>query len=125
MRLRFCLPTAAALAFAGATAAPALAETFWLSEPGLCKADDGVIEEMDAIYLTKTGINNHYFSCQWPEKAGEALLRGEQFVMTEAKCSTATATWTAKLEIVRQGNRTVRVFQETGGISPVRFFRCD
>ena len=107
------------------SASTALAsEPFWLSEPGLCEADDGVIEEMDVIYLTGSGINSHYFSCTWPTKAGQALLRGDQSIDTKAKCANATGTWDAEFEIVRQEDGSVRVFQESGGITPVRFFRC-
>ncbi len=125
MCLRFSILLTAVMANTALAAAPAVAETFWLSEPGLCDADDGKIEEMDVIYLTKTGISSHWFSCEWPLKAGLAILRGEREVSTNANCSNATSTWEAELAIVRQGDGSVRVSQESGGISPVRFFRCD
>ncbi len=125
MSLRFSILLTAVMMIVAPAAASAGAETFWLSEPGLCDADHGKIEEMDVIYLTKTGISSHWFSCEWPQKTGQAILRGEQSVSTKASCSNATNTWKAELEIVNQGDRSVRVFQESGGISPVRFFQCN
>ena len=122
------IPRAICLALAGLAAMSSLAiaaEPFWLSEPGLCKADHGVIEEKDAIYLTGTGINSHFFSCQWPASAGEGLFKGEQFIRIKAKCSNATSSWQAAFEIVRQQDGSLQVFQESGGLSPVRFFRCN
>ena len=125
MALRFGILLTAVMANTALVAAPAVAETFWLSESGLCDADPGKIEEMDVIYLRKTGIGSHWFSCEWPLKTGRAILRGEREVSVNASCSNATTTWKAKLDIVRQGDGSVKVNQESGGISPVRFFRCD
>ncbi len=125
MSLRFNILLTAVMANMALATVPAMAEAFWLSEPGLCDADDGEIEEMDVIYLTTTGLSSHFFGCEWPLKAGEAILRGEWSVSTVASCSNATGTWEAEFEIVRQGDGSVRVFQESGGISPVRFFHCD
>ncbi len=125
MSSRFGILLTAVMANMTQASAPAAGETFWLSEPGFCKADHGKIEEMDAIYLTKTGINSHWFSCEWPLKAGQAILRSEQEVSTIASCSNATSSWKAKFDIVRQDDGSVKVHQESGGISPVRFFRCD
>lgn len=106
-------------------ASSALAETFWLSEVGYCGADPAVIEDNDIIYLTERGISTHWFSCEWPAKVGRSILRGEQEVSTNARCANATSTWDAELTIVQQGDGSVRVNQESGGISPVRFFRCE
>ncbi|MGI9353436.1 MAG: hypothetical protein ACR2O3_17895 [Rhizobiaceae bacterium] len=113
------------MAITALSAASAIAETFWLSEPGLCDADEGVIEEMDIMYLTKTGISSHWFSCEWPLKAGQSILQSEAEVSTNASCANATGTWKAELTIVPQGDSSVKVHQESGGMSPVRFFHCD
>jgi len=124
---RSVLTTGFSAIYAGALlfVAPVLAEPFFLSEPGLCDVDEGVVEDMDAIYLTKTGIANHSFGCAWPVEVGEAIFRGDRNVTTVAECGTATETWQAQLEIVKWDDNSVRVFQHSGGISPVRFFRCD
>jgi len=106
-------------------AAPVASETFFLSMPGLCDAPYEEIELADAIYLTKTGIDSHFFGCEWPEKAGQAILRGAPSVTTKAQCANGTGSWQAELEIVSQEDGSLRVFQSTGGISPVVFYRCN
>ena len=118
---------AAVIATSALAVAPvrAVAETFWLSAPDLCTADIGEIEESGAIYLTKHGISSHDIDCQWPLKAGEALLQGEWSVTTRASCTSSTGVWNAELEIVQQNDGTVQVFQESGGLSPIQFYRCD
>ncbi len=106
-------------------AAPVTAETFFLSVPGLCDDPGEGIELADAIYLTKTGLDGHSFGCEWPSNAGRKVLRGEWSVTTKAQCSNGTGSWQAEFEIVNQEDGTLRVFQSTGGISPVVFYRCE
>jgi len=103
---------------------PLRAEVFWLSEPGYCDADYAVIEDDEVMHLTGRGIRTHSFSCEWSEAAAQEILNGKVYVTTRARCSNATGTWAADLEIVRQTDDTLRVFQSSGGLSPVRFYPC-
>jgi len=100
-------------------------ETFWLSEPGYCSSDFAVIEDNDVMVLNKAGISTHWFSCDWPEDVGQAILRGEDNVTTKADCANATETWSADLEIITISAAYLRVDQKSGGLSPVKFFRCE
>ncbi|UYV36359.1 hypothetical protein N4R57_15240 [Rhodobacteraceae bacterium D3-12] len=101
----------------------AAAETFYLSQPGLCGADDGVIEERDVIYLQDRGINSHFFGCDFPNPVLADLAAGRELRIT-SKCASATTRWTADFILVPQGDGNVKAHQTSGGLSPVLFYRC-
>ncbi len=100
------------------------AQPYWLSEQGYCDAGFEDIEMDDVLILNGQGIYSHWLSCEWPEETGRALMNGEQYINTTATCSNATSSWQADLEFVRQPDDSLKVHQETGGISPIRFFHC-
>lgn len=106
-------------------ALPLHADTVWLSEPGYCDAPVEVIEDDSVMVLSFNGIRTHDFSCEWPAEAAAALFRDDGEVTVIAQCGNATGTWQATLDIVPQSDGALRVFQRSGGLSPVRFIRCD
>ncbi|QIE47048.1 hypothetical protein G5B38_16790 [Pseudohalocynthiibacter aestuariivivens] len=121
---RFCIILISILTIPALAETAADVEAFYLSDPDFCDADEGDIEDNSIIRLTSSGLATHEFSCEWPLEAGKAILRGEQSVLTTAQCGTATSRWQAELEIVQWNANSVRIFQNSGGISPVRFYRC-
>lgn len=122
MRHRCAAPVASALLLL-ALPLGAAAETFYLSQPGLCAADDGVIEEVDAIYLQDRGINSHFFGCDFPRPVLADLAAGRVLKIT-SNCASATTTWTAAFTLVPQDDGNVKVHQASGGLSPILFYRC-
>ena len=106
-------------------ATPAAAEMAYLSEKAICGADDGVIEESNAILLYEEGMGNHFFDCSWDKNLTNARLR-QGFFTTKAKCANGISSWDAEFEIVVEGGdmSRINVYQNSGGASPIVFYRC-
>ena len=119
--MRRCI--ALVVAACAATAHPARADILYYSMPQLCDASDVDLELSDAVRLIAGGMENHYFGCAWTP----ALAPGWQstFTQVRATCSNESAEWSATFEFVSQPDRTLHVFQDVGGISPVRFYPCN
>lgn len=98
-------------------------EISYYSQPGLCNVHDGVLEESDAIHLDDRSLGNHYFDCSFKIPIAKALQK-DGGAQTEARCENGTGNWTAKFEIVKRDDGTLHVFQESGGLSPMRFHPC-
>ena len=105
-------------------AASASAEMYYLSQPGLCNVSDGELELSDAIILGDHSIGNHFFDCVFKTPIA-ARIKSEQWTKVKADCENGTKSWRAVFEFSVQDNGDINVFQNTGGLSPVRFYHCD
>ena len=97
------------------------AQVYYLSQPGLCDADDGAVEESDALILTDMSLGNHYGECSWDVSFREAL-KTRATATIEARCQDSSKSWDAELVFSRGENRQVLVF---GGGDPAVFFPCE
>lgn len=118
MRLA-CILVVAAHALA---AQPLRAEPLYYSMPDLCDASDLDLEMSDAVRLMDGSMENHFFGCYWTP----AFTQGwqDRFVFADATCNSEFGEWSVRLELVSQSDGTLHVFQDVGGISPVRFYPC-
>ena len=74
--------------------------------------------------LSDRSMGNHFFDCSFSKSVSKALVK-ERWVETEAQCENSTDSWKAVFEIVSEEDGSLNVFQKSGGLSPVRFYRCN
>jgi hypothetical protein len=106
-----------------ATVQPTAADPLYYSMPGLCEASDLDLEMSDAVRLIDGSMENHFFGCYWTPAFTEGWQ--DRFINADATCNSEFGEWSARFEMVSQSDGTLHVFQETGGISPVRFYPCN
>ncbi|QIE47046.1 hypothetical protein G5B38_16780 [Pseudohalocynthiibacter aestuariivivens] len=102
---------------------PASAEFFYISDEGLCDAPGEEHEMQHTIFLTSHEMSNHFFGCNWPQNIG-AVLANEGSAVVAASCQNGTGMWQAEFEFAPQTDGYLAVFQNGGGISPVKFYHC-
>ncbi len=114
-------------------ATPAMAEMFYMSDPGLCDAPDGVTELLDTTFITARSIGNHYFECRWNENLWAELEanRGAEFT---AKCENSTDAWTQVMKFYPQDESNLdfrlqypvylSVWFDAREMMPVKFYKC-
>lgn len=101
----------------------AQAETLYISDEGLCDAPGEEHEMQHTIFLTDTAMENHFFGCEWDRPLGPLLAENGSAEIT-ARCGNGLGNWAAQLEFVPQTDGYLAVFQDWGGISPVKFHEC-